>query len=158
MDPPIESRLLVEAQPRQACVPLTNTMKDGAIALVQRGACNFTQKVTTAAAVRGFAFFWNAEDMQISRVMDVVRLQRCGSYSLVKDQIARRGLIACEGGIEKGQVDRSISVDLSSKVLPKVEALCYGYRLVQLFPYGLTCSSESLLGVVSCTSASKLAS
>ncbi|CAM9125378.1 unnamed protein product [Ectocarpus sp. 13 AM-2016] len=47
-EPPVESRPLVRAKPRDGCVPLHNAMDEGAIALVERGTCNFTQKVLHA--------------------------------------------------------------------------------------------------------------
>ncbi|CAM9783206.1 unnamed protein product, partial [Ectocarpus fasciculatus] len=47
-EPPVESRPLVRAKPRDGCVPLQNAMDEGAIALVERGTCNFTQKVLHA--------------------------------------------------------------------------------------------------------------
>lgn len=47
MDPLIESRLMVKARPRDACDPFhKNYFENGAIALVERGTCNFTEKVT----------------------------------------------------------------------------------------------------------------
>lgn len=59
MDPPIESRPLVSARPRNACTPLTNAgqMKDGAIALVERGGCNFTTKVRQAGLLPGVGMY-----------------------------------------------------------------------------------------------------
>lgn len=51
VEPPIESFPLVEAQPRHACTPIQSSF-NGAIALVERGTCDFTTKVrTTPAAV-----------------------------------------------------------------------------------------------------------
>ncbi|CAN0003805.1 unnamed protein product [Discosporangium mesarthrocarpum] len=46
--PPLLSRRLSKAFPCDACTPLTNSrdMEGGAIALVERGGCNFTQKVS----------------------------------------------------------------------------------------------------------------
>lgn len=49
VEPPVESRPLVKARPRDGCTPLQNSMDDGAIALVERGTCNFTQKVGETA-------------------------------------------------------------------------------------------------------------
>eukprot|EP00752_Nemacystus_decipiens_P014147 g12580.t1 len=48
IEPPVESRPLVKARPRDGCTPLQTLMDDGAIALVERGTCNFTQKVLHA--------------------------------------------------------------------------------------------------------------
>ncbi|CAM9504662.1 unnamed protein product [Scytosiphon promiscuus] len=48
MEPPMESRSLIRARPRDGCTPLLNAMDEGAIALVERGTCNFTQKVLHA--------------------------------------------------------------------------------------------------------------
>lgn len=45
VEPPVESRPLVKARPRDGCSPLLTSMDNRAIALVERGSCNFTQKV-----------------------------------------------------------------------------------------------------------------
>lgn len=47
VNPPLEHRPLIKARPRDACMPLFSTIEKGAIALVERGTCNFTQKVTS---------------------------------------------------------------------------------------------------------------
>ncbi|CAM9386469.1 unnamed protein product [Hapterophycus canaliculatus] len=53
MEPPVESRSLIKARPRDGCAPLLNAMEEGAIALVERGTCNFTQKVKVSPAEFG---------------------------------------------------------------------------------------------------------
>ena len=45
-EPPLESRPLIKARPRDGCTPFLGVIEDGGIALVKRGSCNFTQKVT----------------------------------------------------------------------------------------------------------------